>query len=89
MLAEWSLSPPHRNNIRRVQLHNDHKTYNDMEPELESFLVLVFRPPDRAVWSKAVYKASRTSFCHRTVKSLRHRSRGKSIVEGTDKAIAT
>ena len=39
-----------------------------MEPELESFLVHVFRPPDRAVWSKAVYKASRTLFCQRTVK---------------------
>ena len=39
-----------------------------MEPELESFLVLVFRPPDRAVFSKAVYKAARTLFCHRTVK---------------------
>ena len=62
------VSPP-QNNIRRVQLHNAHKTYNDMEPELESFLVRVFRPPDRAVWSKAMlYKASRTLFCQRTVK---------------------
>ena len=73
MFVEWSASlppsPATQNNIRHVQLHNAHKTYNDMEPELESFLVLVFRPADRAVWSQAVYKASRTLFCHRTVKS--------------------
>jgi hypothetical protein len=59
-----------------------------MKPELESFLVLVFRPPDCAVGAGR-YTRHHELILPSHVKTVSDsKAGGKSIVEGTHKAIA-